>query len=89
VKNTQDPYLALQLSVFSPRGVTPTSKTSVCSPFQMVMQEKMQGFILVWAREGPTSSGGECLYYLAPKCLYRGEYRRGMDGDEVWLLYYV
>ena len=26
VKNTQDPYMARQLSVFSPRGVTPTSK---------------------------------------------------------------
>ena len=22
--------------------------------------------------------GGESLYYLAPKCLYRGEYKRGM-----------
>jgi len=32
VKNTQDPYLARQVSVFSPWGVTPTSKTSVCSP---------------------------------------------------------
>jgi len=89
VKNTQDPYLARQLSVFSPRGVTPTSKTSAWSPFQMVMQEKTQRFILVRAREGPTSNGGECLYYLAPKCLYRGEYRRGMNGDGVRLLYYV
>jgi hypothetical protein len=58
LKNTQDPYLACQLSVFSPRGVTPTSKTSACSPFQMVMQGKTQRFILVRAREGPTSSGG-------------------------------
>jgi hypothetical protein len=23
-------------------------------------------------------AGGESLYYLAPKCLYRGEYKRGM-----------
>jgi len=59
VKNTQDPYLARQLSVFSPWGVTPTSKTSACSPFQMVMHEKTQRFILVRARESPTSSGGE------------------------------
>ena len=22
--------------------------------------------------------GGESLYYLAPKCLYRGEYKHGM-----------
>jgi len=33
VKNTQDPYLARQLSVFSPRGVTPTSKTCMRAPF--------------------------------------------------------
>jgi len=32
--------------------------------------------------------GGErCLYYLAPKCLYMGEYRHEMDGDGVWKLY--
>ena len=31
-----------------------------------------QGFILVWAKEGPTSSRRGSLYYLAPKCLYRG-----------------
>jgi len=55
----------------------------------MVMQEKTQRFILVQAREGPTSSGGEFLYYLAPKCLYRGEYSCGMNGDGVRLLYYV
>ena len=35
-----------------------------------------QGFILVRAKEGPTSSGGASLYYLAPKCLYRGEYKK-------------
>jgi hypothetical protein len=29
------------------------------------------GFILVRAKEGPTSSGG-VLYFLAPKCLRRG-----------------
>ena len=39
MKNTQDPYLARQLSVFSPRGVTPTSKFVCALPFPMVMQE--------------------------------------------------
>ena len=34
-------------------------------------------------------AGGESLYYSAPKCLYRGEYKRGMNGDGVSLLYYV
>jgi len=35
-----------------------------------------QRFILVRAEEGPTSSEGEILYCLAPKFLYRGEYKR-------------
>jgi len=30
-------------------------------------------YILVQAKEGPTSNGGRSLYYLAPKHLYRGE----------------
>jgi len=51
----------LFVSVFSTQGVTPTSKTSACSPFQRVMQEKTQRFILVRAREGPTSSGRESV----------------------------
>ena len=33
MKNTQDPYLARQLSVFSPRGVTPTSEFICVLPF--------------------------------------------------------
>jgi len=33
-------------------------------------------FILVQAKEGLMSSGGESIYYLAPKCLYRGGYKR-------------
>jgi hypothetical protein len=33
-----------------------------------------RGFILVRAKEGPTSSGGKVLYFLAPKCLHE---RRG------------
>ena len=33
MKNTQDPYLARKLSVFSPRGVTQTSKFVCVLPF--------------------------------------------------------
>jgi len=33
MKNTQDPYLARQLSVFSPRGVTLMSKFVCVLPF--------------------------------------------------------
>jgi len=76
VKNTQDPYLARQLSVFCPRGVTPTSKLVCVFPLPDGDARRTERFILVRAREGPTSSGGDVFYYLAPKCLYRGEYRR-------------
>jgi len=72
VKNKQDPYLARQLSVFSPRGVTPTRKTSACSLFQMVMQEKTQRFILVRAREGPMSSGGGVFVLSCNEVLGQG-----------------
>ena len=39
MKNTQDPYLARQLSVFSPRGAHQRVNLCVCSLSQMVMQE--------------------------------------------------
>ena len=73
------------LSVFSPRGVTPTSKTSACSPFQMVMQEKTQRFILVRAREGPTSSGGGsvCIILHLSACTGVNTSWYGWR-DEVW-----
>jgi hypothetical protein len=36
-------------------------------------KEDTRGFILVWAKEDPTSSGKRwVVYFLAPKCLYRG-----------------
>jgi len=79
MKNTQDPYLARQLSVFSHGGSHQRVNLYACSLSQMVMQKDTQIFILVRAREGPTSSGGESSYYFAPKCLYRGEYKRGME----------
>jgi len=67
------------LSVFSPQGVTPTSKTSTCSPSQMVMQEKTQRFILVWAREGPTSSRGSvCIILHLSACT-------GVNTSLVWM----
>ena len=45
------------VGVFPP-GVTPTSKTCVRAPFSRWWCKKTQRFILVRAREGPTSSGG-------------------------------
>ena len=44
----------------------------------MVMQEDTE--ILSWfgQEKALRPAGGESLYYLAPKCLYRGEYKRSM-----------
>ena len=74
-----------------PRGVTPTSKTCGCSPFQMVMQERHRDLSWFGQEKALHPAGGRCFYYLAPKCLYRGEYKLVLlvDGDEVWLLFYV
>ena len=58
-----------------PIGVTPTSEFVSVHPFLDGDIRVTQRFILVRAKEGPTSSGGETLYYLAPNCLYRGEYK--------------
>ena len=84
-------YQIFIVSVFSPRGVTPTSKTSACSPFQMVMQERHKDLSWFGQEKALRPVGGRCFYYLAPKCLYRVEYKLvfWVDGDEVWLLYYV
>jgi hypothetical protein len=71
-----DPYLARQLSAFDPARVLSQQVNQCCvSLIWMVMQakESTQRFILVRAKEGPTSSGeGGVLYFLAPKCLRRG-----------------
>ena len=40
----------------------------------MVMQEDTE----IYQEKALRPAGGESLYYLAPKCLYRGEYKRGM-----------
>jgi hypothetical protein len=39
---------------------------------QMVMQGEYTRIYPGSGKEGPTSSGGENLYFLAPKCLCRG-----------------
>ena len=87
VKNTQDPYLVRQLSVFSPRGVTPTSEFVCVPPFPDGDAKRHKD--LSWFRqEKALHPAGGSLYYFAPKYLYRGEYKCGMEGDGVWKLYY-
>ena len=57
----------------------------------MVMQERHKDLSWFGQEKALRLAGGRCFYYLAPKCLYRGEYKSvlWMDGDEVWLLFYV
>jgi len=45
------------------------------APFLDGYARVTQRFILVRAKEGPTSSGGKSVNYLAPKFLYMGEYK--------------
>jgi hypothetical protein len=56
-------------------GPKPMSEFVLCVPNLDGDAKRIhEGFILVRAKEGPTSSvrGGEVLYFLAPKCLHRG-----------------
>jgi len=78
MKNTQDPYLARQLSVFSPRGVTPTSKIVCVLPFPHGDARRHKDLSWFGQEKALRPAGVGSLYYLAPKCLYRGEYKHGM-----------
>jgi hypothetical protein len=62
-------YLARQLSAFGPTRVLSQQVSPCCvSLIWMVCKESTRRFILVRAKEGPTSSGeGGVLYFLAPK----------------------
>ena len=42
------------------------------------MQEDTEIYPGSGKRRPYVQRGGESLYYLAPKCSYRGEYKRGM-----------
>jgi len=75
VKNTQDPYLARQLLVFSLRGVTPTSKIVCVLPFPDGDAKRHEDLSWFGQEKALHPAGDESLYYLAPKCLYRGEYK--------------
>ena len=51
------------------------------------MQEDTEIYPGSGKRRPYVQRGGESLYYLAPRRLYRGEYKRGMEWDGVWRLY--
>jgi len=46
---------------------------------QTVMQKDTRIYPGSGKRTPYVQRGGESLYYFAPKCLYRGEYKRGME----------
>jgi len=79
MKNTQDPYLARQLSVFSPRGVTLTSKFVCVLPFPDGDSRRHKDLSWFGQEKALRPAGEGSLYYLAPKCSYRGEYNRDME----------
>jgi len=77
-ENTQDPYLVRQLSVFSPRGDSPTSEFVCVLPFPDGDAKRHKELSWFGQEKALRPAGEKCLYYSAPKCLYRGEYKRGM-----------
>ena len=80
---------SLKFVGFSPRGVTPTSKFVWVLPFPHGDAKKHKDLFWFGQEKALRPAGEKCLYYSAPKCLYRGEYKRGVNGDGVSLLHYV
>ena len=64
--------------MFFPRGVTPTSKFVCVFPFPDGDARRHRDLSWFGQEKALRPAGGESLYYLAPKCLYSGEYKRGM-----------
>ena len=65
--------------VFALGGHTQLVNLYACSLFQMVMQKDTKIYPGSGKRRPYVQRGWESLYYSAPKCLYRGEYKRGME----------
>ena len=61
-----------------PTGVTPTSKFVCVLPFRDGDARRHRDLSGFGQEKALRPAGERDLYYLAPKCLYRGEYRRGM-----------
>jgi len=79
MKNTQDPYLARQLSVFSPRGSHQRVNLCACSLSQMVMQVNTEIYPSSGKRRPYVQRRREVCIVLHLSACYRGEYKRGME----------
>ena len=75
MKNTQDPYLARQLSVFSPWGSHQRVNLYACFPFPDGDAKRHKDLSWFGQEKALRPAGVGSLYYPAPKCLYRGEYK--------------
>jgi len=64
---------------FPPGGSHPLVNLYACSRFEMVMQKDTKIYPGSGKRKPYVQRGRESLYYFAPKCLYRGEYKHGME----------
>ena len=64
-------HLNYDVSVFSPRGVTPTSKFVCVLPFPDGDARRHKDLSWFGQEKALRSAGEGGLYYLAPKCLYR------------------
>ena len=51
----------------------------VCFPFPDGDAKRHKDLSWFGQEKALRPAGGENLYYFAPKCLYRGEYKRGME----------
>jgi len=69
-----------RVGVLSPGGSHQRVNLYACSLFQMVMQKDTRIYPGSGKRTPYVQRGGESLYYFAPKCLYRGEYKRSVSG---------
>jgi len=69
----------IEMSVFSPEGVTPTSKFVCVLPFPDGDARRHIDLSWFGQEKALRPAGGRSLYYLAPKCLYRGESKRCME----------
>jgi len=72
-----------------PRGVTPTSKFVCVLPFPDGDAKRHKDLSWFGQQKALRLAGAESLYYFAPKCLYRGEYKRGVELDEVRKFYCI
>jgi len=79
MKNTQDPYLARQCRCFPHGGSHQRVNLYACFPFPDGDAKRHKELSWFGQEKALRPAGGESLYCFAPKCLYRGEYKRGME----------